>query len=497
MNRHLLSSLFFLLILFIPFSCNQSVGTSGTNSDNTTRPGVATTAGEMSPLEAYVKTPDDAFKYDLVDEIKGEGYTTYVVRMVSQKWMTTNEVKDPVWWHWLTLVVPEGAIANTALLFIGGGSHNTKQPTKPDDLALQLALGSNSIVANLHNIPNQPTEFVGDDYGPRVEDELIAYGWRQYLEGGAKDEDNIWMARFPMTKAVVRAMDVISEFTEQNASTTRVEKFVVAGGSKRGWTTWTTGAVDDRVVAIAPIVIDMLNMVPSFEHHWRVYGYWAPAVGNYVAEGIMEWQNAEEYARLNQLTEPYTFREKLTMPKLILNATGDQFFLPDSWQFYWNDLKGEKHLRYVPNSEHSMKKTDALETLLSFYQMILAEQQRPDFDWKVKDGKIHIQTDVKYPPKEITLWQAHNPNARNFQVDSIGRAYQPSRIPLSNDGKYTVGVKTPNEGWTAFFAELTYPGLGEIPFKLTTGVVVTPDVYPFEPFKNPNPRGTQVKKENR
>ena len=38
------------------------------------------------------------------------------------------------------------------------------------------------------------------------------------------------------------------------------------------------------------------------------------------------------------------------MPKFMLNASGDQFFLPDSSQFYFDDLRGEKHLRYVPNT---------------------------------------------------------------------------------------------------------------------------------------------------
>ena len=42
------------------------------------------------------------------------------------------------------------------------------------------------------------------------------------------------------------------------------------------------------------------------------------------------------------------------MPKYIINGSGDQFFCPDSSQFYFNDLKGEKHLRYVPNVDHSV-----------------------------------------------------------------------------------------------------------------------------------------------
>lgn len=35
---------------------------------------------------------------------------------------------------------------------------------------------------------------------------------------------------------------------------------MVAGGSKRGWTTWTTAAVDKRVFGAIPIVMDMLDL---------------------------------------------------------------------------------------------------------------------------------------------------------------------------------------------------------------------------------------------
>ncbi|MFT6808223.1 MAG: PhoPQ-activated pathogenicity-related protein [Saprospiraceae bacterium] len=441
-------------------------------------------------LKKYVHTPDAAFEYEIVDKIDGQGYSTYVIKMISQKWLTEAEVEQPIWWHWLTMVVPNEIVSSTGMVFIGGGSHNSKQPTKPDDLTLHAALGTKSIVAELHNIPNQKTVFVGDDYGPRGEDELIAYGWRKFLEGGAKDEDAKWLARFPMTKAVVRAMDVITAVTKDNKELKTVDKFLIAGGSKRGWTTWTTGAVDDRVIAIAPIVIDMLNMKPSFEHHWRAYGAWAPAVNDYVAEGVMEWQDSREYRTLLSHTEPYSFRNSLTIPKLLLNGSGDQFFLPDSWQFYWDGLKGEKHLRYVPNSEHSMKKTDAIETLVSFYQMIVADYPRPDFDWEVKEGQIQIHTHKNHIPKSITLWQANNPNERNFQVEKIGRAYTSSKISLRTDGKYSIGIDDPAKGWSAFYAELEFAGIGDkVPLKLTTGIVVTPDAYPAAPFKSKAPMG--------
>ena len=69
-----------------------------------------------------------------------------------------------------------------------------------------------------------------------------------------------WPLRLPMTKAGVKAMDAMQLFLKQLDGTV-LNQFVVAGASKRGWTTWTVGAVDPRVALIVPIVMDELNFV--------------------------------------------------------------------------------------------------------------------------------------------------------------------------------------------------------------------------------------------
>ena len=171
-----------------------------------------------------------------------------------------------------------------------------------------------------------------------------------------------------MTKSAVRAMDAITAFMASPAGGAhRVARFVVSGASKRGWTTWTTAAVDRRVIAIAPEVIDLLNVEPSFVHHWQAYGKWSEAVQDYVDRGLMDWIGTPTFRALMQIEEPYEYRNRLTMPKLLLNAAGDQFFLPDSSRFYFDDLPGEKLLRYIPNADHSLDKTDVFETLEAFY----------------------------------------------------------------------------------------------------------------------------------
>jgi PhoPQ-activated pathogenicity-related protein len=277
----------------------------------------------------------------------------------------------------------------------------------------------------------------------------------------------------------VRALDTVTAFcASEEGGRTKVDKFVVAGASKRGWTTWSTAAVDKRVVAIVPIVIDLLNVVPSFQHHYGAYGFWAPAVGDYVEMGIMNWMDTPQFKALMKIEEPYEYRNRLTMPKLVLNSAGDQFFLPDSTQFYWDDLKGPKYLRYVPNSDHSMKNTDALQSLLSFYDAILRKKALPEYTWDLPSpGVIRVVSKTK--PSKVKLWQATNPEARDFRLETLGPKYESTDLKEVGNGVYEAKLAKPEKGWTAGFIELTYAN-EPAPFKLTSGVTVVPDTLPHK-----------------
>ena len=286
-----------------------------------------------------------------------------------------------------------------------------------------------------------------------------------------------------MTKSVVRAMDTITSFcASPEGGGVSVDKFVVGGASKRGWTAWTVAAVDKRVVAIILAVIDLLNLKPSFEHHYRSYGFWAPAIAEFEHTGITRWAHSSQFGTLMRIEDPYSYRDRLTMPKYIVNSTGDQYFLPDSSQFYFAGLMGEKYLRYIPNSDHSLKGSseDAAESAFAFYQSILANTPRPRFAWTFEDdGSIRVKTETR--PEIVTLWQAHNPDARDFRLETIGRAYSSSDLKDQGDDIYVAKIADAKQGWTAYFIELTFPSVGRYPYKFTTGVRVTPDKLPFGP----------------
>jgi PhoPQ-activated pathogenicity-related protein len=440
-------------------------------------PQPAPKAGAQTVLDRYVHRPGPAFRWTVARTLPGEGYTAYVVEMTSQSWRKPAEVDRPVWNHLLTIVRPDKVTTSTGFLMIGGGSIDDKLPVHADATLVDIAVSSGSVVAELRNVPSQPLKFPDEPKG-LIEDGIITYTWDKFLRGG----DDDWPLQLPMTKAAVRAMDTMTAFcaSEQGGHAT-VDRFFVAGASKRGWTTWTTAAVDKRVIGIAPIVIDLLNMVPSFEHHYQVYGGWAPAVKDYVERGIMDWSGSKRYDELMTIVEPFSYRDRLTMPKFMINAAGDQFFIPDSSQFYFDELQGEKYLRYVPNAGHGLQDSDARQSLIAFYDAFLHGRPRPKFGWKyAEDGTLRVTTGSK--PTAVKLWQATNPAARDFRLDKIGPAYRATELEDTGQGVYVAKVPVPAKGWTAYFVELTYPSGGKYDFKFTTPVKVTPDRLPHPPF---------------
>lgn len=461
-------SLIGLLVICVAFGWGEP-------AKNTSVPGLERTA-----LDRYVATPDPAYTYKLVNAVEGDGVTAYILDMTSQQWRSPKEVDRTKWQHWVTIVKPDKVETSTGLLIISGGSNGKPAPKKVDPIAIKVAQATKSVVTVLSMVPNEPLKFSDewvDEYKEkgRTEDELIAYTWDKYMKTG----DELWPARLPMVKSAVRAMDTVTLFlASDEGGHEKVDTFVVAGGSKRGWTTWMTAAVDPRVVAIVPIVIDMLNLEKSFEHHWAVYGFWAPAVGDYVRMGLMDHLGSPKFHQLMKLVEPYEYRGRLRMPKFMINASGDQFFCPDSSQFYFDDLIGEKHIRYVPNADHGLKDTDAVESLTAFYGAILTNTARPEYVWEIlKSGAIRVRTKTK--PLSVKLWQAANPDARDFRLQTIGKVWTSTDLKEQRDGVYLGKVNTPKKGWTAFFVEMKYPSGLKVPFTFTSGVSVLPDKCPF------------------
>ena len=191
----------------------------------------------------------------------------------------------------------------------------------------------------------------------------------------------------------------------------------------------------------------------------------------------MGWLGTPQYRALMRIEDPYEYRDRLTMPKFLVNATGDQFFLPDSWRFYLADLPGETHVRYVPNADHGLKDTDALSSVAAFYGADPDRHAAAGHDLGGRqDGRIRVRSTSA--PTSVTAWRATNPAARDFRLETLGPVWQGTPLEPVAPGVWETTIAAPPAGWSAGLIEMRFPSGSKYPFVFTSGVAVVPDRLP-------------------
>jgi len=233
------------------------------------------TGSPENALKAYLENGDSSFMWEVKDSGAVSGLAVFDLVLTSQQW------REHTWKHQLTVLIPEEVEYSDALLFISGGSLENNHPkwAEPDDDLLkglmQVAQKNRAVVSILRQTPNQPL------YEDLYEDALISYTLHNYRQS----KDLTWPLLFPMTKSAVRAMDAVQAFYLEEYQQ-NISRFVVSGASKRGWTTWLTGAADPRVKAICPMVIDVLNMPVQMDYQVTAWGGYSEEIQDYVDLGI-------------------------------------------------------------------------------------------------------------------------------------------------------------------------------------------------------------------
>ena len=219
----------------------------------------------------------------------------------------------------------------------------------------------------------------------------------------------------------------------------------------------------------------------------KVYGEWSPAIDDYVKEDIMNWTESEEYEKLIEITDPYSYRVSLDMPKYIINASSDEFFVTDSWQFYWDDLIGEKHLQYLPNAGHGLYGTYVTDDLINFYNQVINKKESPYYEWSIDQNTFNINIDPS-ADYQIKKWSINN-SERDFRIYKVGEGWKSDDIIKNKDGKYSITIDNPDSGYSANFIEIIFDPESEESISFTTGTVVLPNKYPYSKFVIPNPKG--------
>ena len=391
-------------------------------------------------LAGYVNRPDASFAWKQEKKETTPEGTIYMLSLTSQTW------QGIVWKHRLLIYQPNGAKPPSTLTLLNTGGGPGPQA---DLIALTLAKKINAPLAVLYDIPNQPL------FDGKHEDGLIAETFLRYLKTGDSD----WPLLLPMVKSVTKAMDALQAWSKDEWKSP-VKDFIVTGASKRGWTSWLTAASGDkRVKAIAPMVIDTLNMAEQTRHQKESYGALSEEIGDYSKNGLTELSNTPKGKALLALVDPYSYRKMLTLPKLILNGANDPYWSADSLRLYWDDLPGEKWVAYIPNAGHNLaeKRGDgvfplerAFNVLAAFIRSQSGGAKLATLKWKEteKPGEPYRLTlDATEKPRAVRLWVAHSAT-KDFRP-SEWEATVISLVAASTN----ITPSVPEKGYLACFAE--------------------------------------------
>jgi len=408
----------------------------------------------------YLARDDTSFEWHEHARFERGGAEIVELRLVSQTWRGT------VWKHQLVLIRPQKLTdPEHAMLVIGGGRWSdeleSEAPTTelPNGAGIFIGMAqqAGSVLAVLGTVPFQPLLGL-------TEDRLIAHTFDRFLTDGDPD----WPLLFPMVKSTVRAMDAVEQASNELWDID-VESFTVTGGSKRGWTAWLTAAADPRVSAVAPIVIDALDMAKHFPYQTEVWGAPSGRISPYTDLELDKVLASERGRVLREAVDPYAYRSVLTMPKLVINATNDAYFPLDSINLYWNGLPEPKRLLEVSNEGHSIE--DVARVLPAIVALHKAESEGtelPVVDWEQMLGErdYRLCVSAQPAPERVILWAAESAD-RDFR-GATWRLAASSRAAAP----FVWERRRPDEGYAAVFAELRFGG--ELPYSLTTSPAVIP-----------------------
>jgi len=435
---------------YIFFQCS-------TQNDDVTPPAVT----PENALSMYLSNSDETYEWEIKNSLKVSDVMVYDLLLTSQKW------HEYIWKHQLTIIIPDDVMYDEAFLWITGGSLENGYPkwkNAIDDEALaigSLASKNHAIAAILRHTPNQPL------LSGLTEDALIS----STLNNFRNDGDYSWPLLFPMVKGAVRAMDAVQEFAEETEDLS-ITGFIVSGASKRGWTTWLTGASDNRIKAIAPFVIDILNMPINLDYQVDVWGEYSEQIQDYVDLGIPQDVHTQLGEDISTMIDPYAYRDQLIMPKMILIGTNDPYWPVDAIKHYFDDLQGENYICYIPNAGHDLNGgEEAINTVSAFFYNTISSQPYPQCAWEVTETEPDILLNVTGSSNAIQaayLWTA-NSQDRDFRDET----WSSEILETTDKTSVNTTINYPETGFRAFYIDLEYTGINQGNYTISTRMFVT------------------------
>ena len=413
-------------------------------------------------------------KAELLEHVAEPGYTFRHLQMVSQVWDPVPVVEPRRWTHEVELHIPHGATPGKALLVVNNGVRHgpAQSPDYARDVLRDVALKSQMAVVMISDAPNQYVTF-SDVEEPVQEDDAVAHTWAHALRGAAPELP----LHVPMAAAASRAMDLAQQELQRQGL--KVDRFIITGASKRGWSAWLTALADERVIAIVPTVIDVADTSAMLTGLRKRYGgHWPLALYPYQQAGVLQQLGTPAFERLVAMMDPMQYLgeqgQRLAIPKYLVSASGDDFFAPDPVTDYQQRLPGQTSLRVLPNSDHGGVRQHVVSTLVPVVARLRDGNPLPSV--QVSEGEQPGQMTVNFSeqPVAVRVWTASNSQDRDFRYACGVRYRSETLVPQQH---FTLQRTAPATGWQAQFVEAKFADS----FIATSPVSVLPQTYPEHP----------------
>jgi len=136
--------------------------------------------------------------------------------------------------------------------------------------------------------------------------------WRSFIDD--PEHDIAWIPRLPMVKAGYQVMRAVQEFAIKEGIIEENPGWIVAGASKRGWTSFLSGAVNcttcaAKVVGIAPLVPIVPDIQADVHRQWQSLDGFTFAFQDYVDENLTTELDGPEMTAAFKIADPVNYIE--------------------------------------------------------------------------------------------------------------------------------------------------------------------------------------------
>jgi PhoPQ-activated pathogenicity-related protein len=207
------------------------------------------------------------------------------------------------------------------------------------------------------------------------------------------------------------------------------------------------------------------------KHQKATWGFYSEQIGDYTSKGLVREDGIPNEGRehdLWQMMDPFTYRDIISVPKLMIVGANDRYWAVDAMSIYFNELKGPAHAHRVANAGHNLDdggdgRNQALRTLAVFYRHAVDGKTLPTLKWEFPSSpdKVGLTVECSAQAEGARLWSCV------AKTHDFRESKWVSQDLASKNGRFIGEVKPNGEEHIAIYGEVLLEHEG-VPYSLST-----------------------------